>query len=121
MGVTAAELTRMQADAQAIACDKSCQIWRKSSVVDDIYGSQSDAYTLHSTTVAGMAQPSGGELQNYAYLIEAKDAWTVRLPIGTDVIATDHLVIEGQTLEVHILLTPKSYPTLKSVIAAELK
>ena len=68
-----------------------------------------------------MRQPTAGELQNYAFEIADKAAWTVMMPIATDVTHGDHLVIEGQTLEVHILLNPRSYEVFHSVIAVEMK
>jgi len=125
--VSAAELASIQADAVAAVCDKTCQIWRDlTASTIDIYGGSSSSpadtssYTLMHTTVAGMRQPTGGELANYDYLIADKAAWTVLLPVGTDVLHRDHLVIESQVLEVHVLLTPHSYPALDGVIAAEL-
>lgn len=126
--VSASELAAIQQEAVSAVCDKTCQIWRNTtSGTPDIYGSSSSSrdntadYTLIATTVAGMSQPSGGELANYAFEIEDKAAWTVHMPIGTDVTHRDHLVIEGQVLEVHILLNPKSYEIFHSVIAAEIK
>lgn len=119
-GPTTAELAQIQADAVSICCDKTCQIYRKTRTSDGM-GSSTEAYNLIETTVAGMAQPSAGELANYDYEIGDKAAWTVRLPIGTDAIAQDHLLIEGNTLEVNILLNPKSYEVFHSVIATEIK
>ncbi len=43
------------------------------------------------------------------------------MPIGTDVTHQDRLLIDGQTLEVHILLNPRSYEIFHSCIAAEVK
>jgi hypothetical protein len=74
-----------------------------------------------STTVAGLRQPNGGELQNFDYLIADKLAWTAMLPLGTDVQARDHLVIQGSVLEVHAILDPHSYAALLPVICAELQ
>ena len=126
--VSVAELASIQADAVAAVCDKTCQIYRDlTPTTPDKYGGSTSSptntanYTLMHTTVAGMAQPTAGELQNYDYIIGDKAAWTVHLPVGTDVLERDHLVIEGQTLEVHILLTPQSYPALLSVLTAEIK
>ena len=119
--VSASELASIQSDLIAAVCDKACLIYRHTGEANDPYGSQTPTYMLINTTVAGMAQPSAGELANYDYVIGDKAAWTVHLPINTDVTHQDHLVVEGQTLEVHILLTPKSYPGLTSVIAAEIK
>ena len=119
--VSAAELAAIQSEAQAACCDKTCQIYRKASLTSDGYGSDTSTLTLHATTVAGMRQPTAGELANYDFMIADKAAWTVHLPIGTDVQHQDQLLIEGQYLEVHVILTPKSYPALLDVIAAELK
>ena len=127
--VSAAELASIQADAVAAVCDKTCQIWRDlTPTTPDKYGSSTSSptntanYTLiHTNVPVGMSQPTAGELQNYDYEIGDKAAWTVHSPVGTDVLERDHLVIEGQTLEVHILLTPQSYPALLSVLTAEIK
>jgi hypothetical protein len=118
--ITAAEIASIQKDVAAIALDKTCEIQRKTSSRDP-YGSEGDTYSTLSTTMAGLAEPTAGELQNYDYLIADKAAWTVKLPIGTDVMVYDHLIIDGQTLKVHVVLEPKSYAMLLSVIAAELK
>jgi len=115
-----AELARIQADAVAAACDKTCIVQRKTTTPGSS-GEPLASYATIATTVAGMRLPTAGELQNYDYLIGDKAAWTVVLPVGTPVRAQDELLIEGQTLEVHILLTPRSYPVLLSVIAAEIK
>lgn len=119
--VSAAELLSIQQDAIAAACDKTCLIYRHTTNTADGYGSSTPTYTLINTTVAGLAQPSAGELANYDYLIGDKAAWTVHLPVGTDVTHQDRLVIESQTLEVHVLLNPRSYEVFHSVIAAEIK
>lgn len=126
--VSASELAAIQSEAVSAVCDKTCQIWRDlTPYTPDAYGSSSSSrdntvdYTLIATTVAGMSQPSAGELQNYDYLIGDKAAWTVHMPVGTDVTHRDHLVINGQVLEVHVLLNPKSYEVFHSVIAAEIK
>lgn len=128
LAVSAAELAAIQTEAVSAVCDKSCQIWRNLTFsVPDGYGSSSSsksnttAYTLIATTVAGMSEPSGGELQNFDFEIGDKIAWKLHVPIGTDLRERDHAVIEGQTLEVHVILTPRSYPALLSAIVAEVK
>jgi hypothetical protein len=120
--VSSAELAHIQADLAAAVCDKPCVISQKTST-RDAYGQATEAWATISppTQMAGLSQPTAGELTNYAYAIEDKAAWTVRFPIGTVVGPQNRLLIEGQTLEVHIVLTPKSYPGLLCVIAAELK
>lgn len=119
-GPTAAELAQIQADVVAIACDKKCQHYRKTRSADGM-GGYTETYSLLETTVAGMTQPSAGELANYSYIIGDKAAWTVRLPMSINAIEQDRLVIEGNTLEVHVLLNPKSYEVFHSVIAVEIK
>lgn len=118
--LSAAELAQIQVDAVAAVCDKSCVIQSKTTTVGSS-GEPVPSYTTVATTVAGMRLPTAGELANYAFAIEDKAAWTVSLPVGTPVAPQNLLLIEGQKLEVHILLTPRSYPALLNVIAAEIK
>ena len=118
--VTAAELAQIQSDVVAAVCDQSCQILRKTTSTDS-YLSQAPTYSAIETVMAGMAQPSGGQLANYGFLIGSLAAWQVRFPVGTDVQHQDHLVIAGQTLEVQVVLTPRSYEVLRTVLASEVK
>lgn len=119
--IPSAELAQIQADAAAAALDKTCVIQRSTGFTQDGTGTRVPSYATIATVNAGMTLPSAGELANYDYLIGDKASWTVRLPIGTDVTHQDHLIIESQVLEVHVLLTPRSYPALASVIAVEIK
>lgn len=122
MSISAAELALIQADVQAIALDKTCTIERASLNTSDTYGSPTKpSYSTIATVMAGLAEPTAGQLQNYDYLIGSLAAWQVKLPVGTDIQHQDHLLIDGQTLEVHVILTPRSYATLLTVIAAEVK
>jgi hypothetical protein len=116
MALDAAELAELQADLVAVVCDKTCEIWRATVAADGL-GTKSKTYARQTTTVAGLAQPTGTQLQNYAFEIEALATWQVHLPISTDVRTQDHLVIDSQTLEVHILLNPRSYAGLLTVHA----
>ena len=118
--ISASELAQIQSDVALAACDKDCVIQR-ATTSNDGYGSQTETYSPVATVKAGMTQPSGGMLQNYAYAIQDLAAWQVKFAVGTDVRERDHLVIDGQTLEVHVILTPRSYMGLLTVIAAELK
>lgn len=120
--MSAAELARIQADAQAAACDQACAIYRATSPTTDAYSSPTNVmYQLIETTVAGVAEPTANQLQNYDFMIGSLAAWHVKLPVGTGVLPHDHLVIGGQTLEVQVVLTPRSYPALESVLASEVK
>lgn len=117
--ISAAELASIQAAAVSAACDQTCQIYRKTTETADGYGSSTPTWTLITTTVAGMVEPSGTQLQNYDYLIGSLATWHVRLPVGTNVEHQDHLVIGGATLEVQVVLQPRSIPALLSVLASE--
>ena len=116
----AAELTQIQADAVAAACSLSCQIQRKTLTRDTI-GQGTENWATIATVNVGMNQPSQQLLQNYDYLIGSLSAWLVKFPVGTNVQAQDHLVIGSQTLVVHVLLSPRSYPALLTVLAAEIQ
>ena len=114
-------LALIQRDAVAAACDTSADIYPKVTT-KDAYATGVDTWPTRSATVpAGLRQPSATELQNFDFLIGSKVAWTVLMPVGTVVHPQDHLVIEGQTLEVHVPLTPTSYPALLAIICAEIK
>jgi hypothetical protein len=118
--IPAAELAQIQRDLVAAACDQSCVIQHKTTTAGPT-GEPLSNWATTATTVAGLRMPTASELANYAYAIEDKAAWTVLLPIATVVSPQDHLLIGGQTLEVHILLAPRSYPGCLAVIAAEVK
>lgn len=125
--ISASEIASIQADTVSATCDKTCVIKRASLNTPDAYGSPTKpSYTTVETTVAGVAEPTGGQLSNYDYLIGSLKAYQVKLPINnpttgllTNVQEQDHLIIEGETLEVHVLLKPRSYEALRTVIAAE--
>ncbi len=117
--IPASELTQLQSDAAALL-DKVAVIERKTTALDG-YGTETETYSQINVVAAGMAIPNAGELTNFDYAIGDKASWKVRLPYGTDVQVDDHLLIEGQTLEVHILLTPQSYAVFTNVIAIEIK
>jgi hypothetical protein len=118
--ISAAELAQIQADMVAAVCDKTCIIQR-STTTKDTAGSQAENYAPIATTVAGISQPTAGQLTNYAYIIGSLAAWQVRLPIATDVRERDYLIINGQTMEVQVLLDPHSYPGILPVLASEIR
>jgi hypothetical protein len=116
----ATELAQIQSDLVAAVCDKTCVIQRK-TVTSDSMGTDTEVWNTIATTVAGMSQPSAGQLANYDFKIGSLAAWQVHLPVGTNVQEQDHLIIGGQTLDVQVLLDPHSYPGLLPVIASEVK
>lgn len=122
MSITAAELAQIQADVAAMTLDKTCVIQRLPSLTPNSRGVPDEtSYSAIATVAAGMRQPTGAHLANYAYAIEALATWLVHFPVGTNVQKLDHLIINGETLEVQIILAPQSYQALLSVLATELK
>lgn len=119
--ISAAEMLSIQNDIAAAACDKDCQIQRLPSNTPTNRGVPAGNYSTIATVKAAMTQPTSTHLENYAYAIEALATWLVKLPVGTDVKAGDHLVIDGQTLDVQVILDPHSYAGLLPVLASELK
>ncbi len=120
--ISTTELASIQSDVTALACNLPCQIQRKIATPDGI-GTDIESWVTISSNglMAGMSQPSGGLLANYSFIIGDLAAWTVRIPIGTDVREQDRLIVGGQTLIVQVVLAPRSYEVLHSVIASEVK
>lgn len=120
LAVSASELASIQSETQAAACDKTCVVKRKTKT-KDAYGSETEVLSTIVTTVAGMSEPSAGQLANYDYLVGSLSTWQVKLPVSTDVKAQDLLIIDSQTLVVQVVLDPRSYPALLTVLASEVK
>lgn len=124
--VSTAELTQMQADAARGACDQSCTV-KRATLSTLASGGQSETWNTVlqnglNTVLVGMAEPTAGQLQNYGYLIGSLAAWQVKFPVaGTNVQERDQLFVAGQVLNVAKDLTPRSYPTLITVLAVEVK
>ena len=120
MAIPASELLQIQQDLAAVCLDKQCEIQRNTPT-KGAFGEEVANYGHLSNCKAGMKQPSANLLQNYDFRIGDLAAWHIKFAYGQDVRRTDHLLIENQTLEVHVLLDPHTVPGLTSVIAAELK
>lgn len=120
----ASELASIRSDAANAALDLTCAIQRK-TITRDTLGQATEVWNTIATVNAGMTEPSANMLQNYNYRIEDLAAWHIRLPYGTNVQPQDQLLITGQagqqTLVVQVLLEPRSYAALLSVIASEMK
>ena len=114
------ELTQMQNDAVRGTGDLTCVIERlvRTPLAS---GGASTLPTTIATVKAGMAEPSATQLQNYQYIVGSLAAWQVRFPVGTNVLEQDHLLINGETLEVVKIMTPRSIPVLLTVLASEVK
>jgi|SRR5579875_2202728 len=118
--LSAAELAQLRADAAAAALDQPCTIQRKTRTSDGM-GQSTYTWTTISPhgLMAGMTEPTAGQLQNYDYVIGSLAAWHVRLPYGTTVQYQDRLLIGDKTLTVQVVLEPRSYAALLSVLASE--
>jgi hypothetical protein len=121
-GPTAAEMLRIQSDVQAIVCDKPCVIQR-ATTTPDAYGTSTETWNTISpdNLKAGLSEPTAGQLQNYDYKVGSLATSQVKLPVGTNVAHEDRIIIEGQTLIVQAILTPRSYASLLTVLASEVK
>ena len=120
--ISTQELLSIQQDTARAACDQPCVIQRAVRTPRPSGGASTTMETVSPNgLLAGMSEPTAGQLQNYGYLVANLAAWQVKFPIGTDVKHGDQLVIGGQTLEVHVILNPRSYPALLTVLAAEVK
>ncbi|MGZ6375502.1 MAG: hypothetical protein ACXWPI_12375 [Ktedonobacterales bacterium] len=117
--IPANELATMQATATS-AGDLSIAIYR-ATLTQDGEGNVSKSFTLHATVNGNLAQPTVGQLQNYGYAIADLATWLVRVPVGTDILIGDRLTVNGQNLEVQVVLTPQSYSTSTRLLAAEVK
>ena len=117
--IDATELALIQSDA-AVALDQSCDVQRKTTT-SGATGEPVASWGTIATVSAGLSEPTAGQLQNYNSVIGSLAAWQVKLPVGTDVTHQDHLLIAGQTLEVQVVLTPRSYAALLTVLASEVK
>lgn len=120
LAVSAAELAAIRAETAAAVLDLPCLIQRK-TITRDSAGTATEIYATIATVNAGMTQPTAGQLQNYDYVIGSLASWQVQLPYGTDVKAQDHLVIGTDTLVVQVVLTPRSYSAVETVLASEKK
>lgn len=118
--ISAAELAAMQATANASA-DVTFDLQRRTTG-QGATGNVTTSYGHVANVSGSLAQPTAGQMQNYGYKIGSLAAWQVRLPVGTDVRETDHLVTpDGQTLEVQVILAPQSYQTAVRVLASEVR
>ncbi len=118
--ISASELSQIQADAVAAACDKTCVIQRKTKSSDGMLG-EIESWSTVATTVAGMSDPSGSQLQNFEYKIGSLKAWQIKMPVSSNVQEQDHLLIDGKTLVVQVLLVPRSYAALLTLLANEVE
>ena len=120
--VSPTELAHIQSDTADAVCDKDCVIQRKTTTPDG-YGTNTETWSTISprSLKAGMAQPTAGQLSNYAYVIGSLATWQLHVPVGTNIQTQDHVIIAGQTLIVQVELDPQSYQGLRTVLVSEVK
>ena len=115
--VSAAELAAIRTEAATAVCDLPCTIKRW-----DI-PTKTRLVVSPTGLLAGMKEPTAGQLTNYEYMIGDLATWHIQFPFGTDVKEQDELLItEGRltrTLFVSKYLQPRSYSALESVLATE--
>lgn len=124
--ISQAELSRIQRDVQAIALSLPCVIQRKNTVRDQFLTATDTWVTVSPTGLkCGMSEPTGTMLQNFDYLVGSLAAWKVILPYGTNVLPQDRLIVTGefteQELTVQVVLEPRSYASLLTILASEIK
>jgi hypothetical protein len=115
--LSSAQLAAFQAAANA-AMDESIQVKRNTPVSDGMGGQSDDWANVGSAVLGNLAQPTGGLMQNYGYVIGPLDTWLVRLPVGTNVLVNDRLVVGEKTLRVQVILQPQSYQTAIRLLAS---
>ena len=121
MALSAQELAQWQADASAYVCDQPCVLQHKTATQDGLGSPGAGTYTTYANTFVGLSEPTAGQLQNYAEMVGDEETYQAKFPIGTNVLAQDLCIVGGLTLKVHILLTPRSYATLETVLCAVIK
>ena len=107
MSLSATELAAMQATALT-AMDQTIVVQRATKT-PGATGGYTESWTTHATVAGTLSQPTPELMQNYDYLIGPRDAWMVRVPVGTDVKRDDQLVISGV-----LTLRVESVPVLRS-------
>lgn len=109
--LTAAELTRMRADANRLLPD-TATIYRRTVTEDSSGGEASDWSTRIGEVKCRLSATSAKTRAKDAVRgerIEAAEGWIVSLPVGTDVTETDRLTINDTTYEVVSALDNRSY------------
>jgi hypothetical protein len=125
--ISQAELAQIQADAYTASCDLPCVVQRGTRTPNAQGGASVTWNTVVQTfppgfsppLLAGLSQPSAGQLQNFGYLIGDLAAWQAKLPVWANVAEKDRLMISGETLTVQKDLTPRSYPALLTCLVTE--
>ena len=120
--ITAAELAQIQRDVTAIALSLPCEIQRKTVTKDQFLTATESWVTISPAgLMCGMSQPTGTMLQNFDYLVGSHKTWMIHLPLDTDVAHQDKIIVEEKELTVQVILAPRSYAVLLTVLVGEIE
>jgi hypothetical protein len=115
--LSSAQLAAFQAAANS-AMDQSIQVMRSTPTKTSSGHFTAVWNNVGSPVLGNLAQPTGNQMQNYGYEIGSEDSWLVRLPVGTNVVGNDRLVVGGKTFRVQFILQPQSYQTAMRLLAS---
>lgn len=88
----------------------------------DNYGTFSETWSTRATVNGNYDKPTPKMMEQYAGIIGSQAAWIVRLPVGTQVVNDDRLLMPGgDTLTVQTVISARSYATCVMVLATEIR
>jgi hypothetical protein len=118
--ISEAKLQKLRALFVKKACDKECTISRAVKTPDGS-GSQTEDPVVIAVANAVVKKPSGGILQNYAFLVASQATWQIDFPFGQDIEQGDQIAVAGssKTLIVQEVLEPESFPIATGVLVSE--
>ena len=117
--IPSTELAAMQAASNS-AMDTAITIQRATDISDGT-GHYSQTWGTVATVNGSVAQPTANQMQSYDYKIGSLAAWQIRIPVGTNVLENDRLIINGETMVVQVLMSPRSYEITRMLLASEVK
>lgn len=82
-------------------------------------GGQTATWATHATVPAMLSGVGSADEQEIGEGVRAVVSWTVSVPVGTDVVASDRVVINGKTLEVVGVIGGRTYAALARVLCSE--
>ena len=117
--LSATELAALQATANG-ALDKTIQV-QSVTRISDSAGGFTETWATVATVQGNLAQPTGGMMANYDFVIGPLATWLVRVPVGTAVTRDNQVIVAGLTLRVQVILQPQSYQTAMRFLASEVQ
>src|SRR5260370_35399671 len=94
--VDGAEIALIQQGVAAVACDLPCQIQRSVTTPGAPCAPTVVTWPVVSQPglLAGMKEPTAGQLTNYEYMIGDMATWHIKFPTGTDGRELDRFAIQ---------------------------